>query len=192
MKKNNAIILNDAALKKYNLTKKEFITLLCVNNRIELVEYESSLFKKRLVCDKDGVHYLSSIGKQLLESCMNDTTSDGISEEKIIELAKKLQAVYPEGKKSGTTYYWRGNVGEIVRKLKGFYKRYGTTYTDEEIISATERYIKSFSNSTAYMQLLKYFIWKEKENGEEISELAAYLENVEQKQYNSDWETTLK
>jgi hypothetical protein len=54
------------------------------------------------------------------------------------------------------------------------------------------------------MQLLKYFIWKNKVTSEEVvrgrivgeverqSQLAAYLEDTEEKNLNQSWDTTLK
>jgi GntR family transcriptional regulator of arabinose operon len=62
----------------------------------------------------------------------------------------------------------------------------------------------SFNGNYQYMQLLKYFIWKNKVTGEEVvrgrivgeverqSQLAAWLENTEDKSSNNDWDLTLK
>lgn len=91
------------------------------------------------------------------------------------QLAIKLKEIYPKGKKPGTNYYFCSNVKEVVLKLNKFFKIYGE-YTDEEIIDATQRYIDSFQEDFTYMRLLKYFIYKESDNGG-ISELATLLEN---------------
>ena len=94
----------------------------------------------------------------------------------------------------GTTYYYKGNLQDIEKKLKSFKKRYGN-YTDEDIIKATENYIKSFNGNYTYLKLLKYFIWKdEKRDGETIatSVLADWIENEGQEDcLSNDWTSTL-
>ena len=82
---------------------------------------------------------------------------------------------------------------EIVKKLKGFFNKYGNTYSKEDIIKATKKYVNYYNSNLTYMQLLKYFIWKLKDNGEEISELASYLDNLDNEDVinNDDWLTNL-
>jgi hypothetical protein len=69
--------------------------------------------------------------------------------------------------------------------------KYGD-YPDEDIINATKKYVNSFNGNYQYMQLLKYFIWKNKVTGGELidgrvvgevekqSQLAAYIEDTEE------------
>ena len=113
----------------------------------------------------------------------------------IEELADKLRDIYPNGKIFNTNYYYRGNKGDIVNKLKTFFKRYGTKYTDEQIISATQKYVNSFNGNYTYLKLLKYFIWKdERLKGESVQSLLAdFIENESAEDTtNNDWTVELK
>jgi hypothetical protein len=64
--------------------------------------------------------------------------------------------------------------------------------------------VASFNGNYQYMQLLKYFIWKNKVTGEEVvrgrivgeverqSQLAAWIEDSEDKAGNNDWDVSLR
>lgn len=153
-------------------------------------------------------HYveLSQDGEFLVESIMADSSIGATppSEEHFKELANKLRALFPEGKKPGYAYTWRDSTSCIADRLKKFTLKYGN-YTDEEIIDATKRYVASFNGSYQYMQLLKYFIWKNKVTGGELvdgrmvgevekqSQLASYLDNTEESTpTHAEWDVELK
>ena len=113
-------------------------------------------------------------------------------------LAIKMQEIFPLGKKEGTSQYYRGNKKEITLKIKKFFKLYGH-YTDEQILQATQKYVDSFNGNYTFMRVLKYFIIKDvRKQGEEVnyveqvSELASYLENAGQEDYNKNWTAQLK
>ena len=53
-------------------------------------------------------------------------------------------------------------------------------YSDEAILEAAQHYVNSMSSDTTYMRTLKYFILKQNENKEEISDLASYIESYEE------------
>ena len=112
-------------------------------------------------------------------------------------MATRLKEIFPKGKKDGTNYYWADGVALIVRRLKLFFKKYGNTYTDEQIIQATEKYVQGFNGNYQYMRLLKYFILKEKIGAagevEGDSELISYIENFGQEDtLSNDWASTLR
>ena len=72
---------------------------------------------------------------------------------------------------------------------------YGTKYTDEQIINATQKYVNSFNGNYAYLKLLKYFIWKdERLKGESVQSLLAdFIENESSEDTtNTDWTVELK
>ena len=72
---------------------------------------------------------------------------------------------------------------------------YGTKYTDEQIINATQKYVNSFNGNYAYLKLLKYFIWKdERLKGESVQSLLAdFIENESAEgTTNTDWTVELK
>lgn len=113
----------------------------------------------------------------------------------IEELADKLRDVYPNGKIVNSNYYYRCNRQDIINKLKTFFKMYGTKYTDEQIINATQKYIDSFNGNYTYLKLLKYFIWKdERLKGESVQSLLAdFIENESSEDIaNTDWTVELK
>lgn len=110
-------------------------------------------------------------------------------------LAIKLRELFPEGKKAGTNYYWRDSVTTIAKKLKALVKKNGECFTDEQAITATKEYVSSFNGNYQYMQLLKYFISKQKAvDGtiEEESQLLSYIENAGQEaKHRDDWMSTM-
>ena len=115
-----------------------------------------------------------------LNSIILDSDKNIPEKDKITKLGEALMNIYPKGKKEGTIYYWRDSITNIVKRLQIFFKRYGNSYTDEQIINATKKYVESFNGDYRYMQLLKYFIFKDKRGLEVVenqSELASYLQN---------------
>ena len=147
---------------------------------------------------------LSQDGEFLVESIMAESNVGTTTDDRFTILANKLRELYPAGKKPGYAYTWRDSTSCIVDRLKKFVMKYGD-YSDEEIINATKRYVNSFNGNYQYMQLLKYFIWKNKVSGGELvdgrlvgevekqSQLAAYLEDTEEEAPKSvDWDIVLK
>ena len=145
---------------------------------------------------------LNETGEHIAES-MLASSSNAASEERCTQLAEKLREIFPSGKKPGYAYTWRDSVSCIADRLKKFFMKYGE-YTDEQVIEATKAYVASFNGNYQYMQLLKYFIWKNKVTGEEIvrgrivgeverqSQLAAWIEDTPDKNTNVDWDVELR
>lgn len=147
---------------------------------------------------------LSNTGEYVTDTLLAGSKTAGDSEDRYINLANKLRGLFPAGKKSGYAYTWRDSPSCIADRLRKFTAKYGD-YSDEDIVAATKKYVDSFNGDYKYMQLLKYFIWKNKTTGEEIvrgrivgeverqSQLAAWLEdNEEEMVVNHDWDVTLK
>ena len=110
-------------------------------------------------------------------------------EDRYDKLAKKMQEVFPSGKKQGTNLMWRDSKAIISKRLKAIVKKYNVEFTDEEAIEATQKYVNSFNSNYQYMQVLKYFISKKDlTTGEENSQFLSYLENAgSEKQLREDW-----
>ena len=119
---------------------------------------------------------------------------DGKEQDRFMLLADKLREIYPQGKKQGTNLQWRDSTVMISKRLKSLIKKYDVSFTDEEAVSATKRYVDSFHGDYRFMQVLRYFLWKDdKINGEEVSQFLSYLENNDEGQdNNSDWNTVLR
>ena len=193
--------LTDVACKKHGLLLSEGIALLAISTTTE--DTYKSLVDRGLITKANGTmqslnrkYSATEKGIALADELIADSEeSIAIKEDGIKELADKLRSIYPEGKMPGTSYYYRCNRADIVRKLKSFFRRYGE-YTPEQIIEATQRYVNSFNGNYTYLRLLKYFIWKdENKDGEvlSISQLADWIENKnEANAANSDWVTQLK
>ena len=146
---------------------------------------------------------LTSGGEFMVEGIMADSNTKS-PDDRFVNLANKLREIYPAGKKPGYAYTWRDSESCIVDRLKKFFLKYGD-YPDEDIIRVTKEYVNSFNGNYTYMQLLKYFIWKNKTTGAELvdgrlvgevekqSQLAAYLEDKEEeKKTTHEWDVELK
>lgn len=135
---------------------------------------------------------LTREGVELVESIFLNSEfkgNKGIDTDRYDELADKLRELYPKGRKEGTSYLWRDSHAKIANKLRTLVKKYNFEFTNEQAINATKRYIESFNGNYSYMQLLKYFILKkDKDTGEENSQLMSYIENEDcTDAANDDW-----
>ena len=110
-------------------------------------------------------------------------------------LADKMREVYPKGLKPGTNYQWRDSTAIIADRLMKLVAKYNIEFTDEEAVSATKRYIASFNGNYRYMQILKYFISKQKPvegaPAEQNSQFLSFLQNEEGTTENQDWTANL-
>ena len=146
---------------------------------------------------------VTETGEHIVESLMANSNVDSSSGDRFVTLANKLREIFPAGKKPGYAYTWRDSESCIADRLKKFFLKYGE-YSDEQIIQATKDYVASFNGNYQYMQLLKYFIWKNKVTGEEVvrgrivgeverqSQLAAWIEDAPEKSTAADWDVVLR
>ena len=132
--------------------------------------------KGYLIKDIFGYTFNSPSVVYFEEFCGSDFDID--VENRMYDLAKKLQALYPEGRKEGTSQMWRDSTEVIQKKLLKLVDEFKVSFTDEAAVDATKRYISEFGNNKTYMQLLKYFIFKQDfAKGEVTSQLLSYIEN---------------
>ena len=195
------IEVSDEICKKYNLSIEEALVLIGLKYSSQ--EVFQKLNKERFLLDlgssifnEETKYKLSRKANEAL-SCILAESTDIVAKRttNIEELADKLREIYPNGKIFNTNYYYRCNRQDIINKLKTFFKMYGTKYTDEQIINATQKYINSFNGNYAYLKLLKYFIWKdERLKGESVQSLLAdFIENESSEDTtNDDWTIELK
>ena len=195
------IEVSDKICEKYNLSIEE--TLVLIGLKYSSQEVFQKLNKERFLLDlgssifnEETKYKLSRKANEAL-SCILAESTDVVAKRttNIEELADKLREIYPNGKIFNTNYYYRCNRQDIINKLKTFFKMYGTKYTDEQIINATQKYINSFNGNYTYLKLLKYFIWKdERLKGESVQSLLAdFIENESSEDTtNTDWTVELK
>lgn len=144
---------------------------------------------------------LSETGEYVAEGIIASSNAKD-DDSRYINLANRLREVFPAGKKPGYAYTWRDSTSCIADRLKKFTLKYGD-YDDDKIVEAAKAYVQSFNGNYQYMQLLKYFIWKNKVTNEEVvrgrivgevekqSQLAAWLEDTEEKSNSQDWDIKL-
>lgn len=197
------ISLNKEACSSNGITLGEALLMLAIANKADLKEAEQALIKKGYItADRDDLFQqigwrLTNKGTEIIDSVVLDSDKHQEPKDRLNSLATKLKEIFPKGKKDGTNYYWADGVALIIRRLKLFFKKYGDTYTDEQIIRAAEKYVRGFNGNYQYMRLLKYFIFKEKVGAagevEGDSELISYIENAGQEEdLRNDWTSTLK
>jgi len=190
------ITIDEAVCKKHNLSFAEVIGLLLVRNTnnayslLEKLENEEKIVKTGIPLQEDVLitgRWDDEVSAIILES---DNTIPSV--ESLTELASKLREVFPKGMKVGSSA-WRGNIREITLRLQKFFKLYGTQYTLDQIFDATKRYVETFNGDYSRMRILKYFILKhDKETGEDISDLANFLENDCVSDNADDWLVELR
>ena len=196
------ICLNKQIIDQYNMTIDEVLLMIVLENNVNLNEAQKVLISKGYITLNRNELFLpigwrlTNTGKDMLNTIIVDSDKHQEPQEKLTDLATKLKAIFPKGKKDGTNYYWSDGVPLVIRRLKLFFKKYGSNFTNEQIIQATEKYVEGFNGSYQYMRLLKYFIFKEKirANGEieGDSELISYIENAnEEENLKNEWTSTL-
>ena len=158
---------------------------------IQKVESKGRLRKE------DGVIEITGRGRLLMESILSKSKlhTTQIDLERFKILADKLRNIYPKGLKPGTNYQWRDSTAIIADRLIKLSAKYNVEFTDEEAVDATQRYVNSFNGNYKYMQLLKYFINKQRpvENApaEQNSQFLSFLQNTESITTTEDWTANL-
>lgn len=186
------ICLSKEGCQKNNVSIGEALLLLSIHNNVDLDIAQKELIKKGYItADRNDLFQqvgwrLTNKGTEVIDSVIVDSDKNQKPEDRLVQLATRLKEIFPKGKKDGTNYYWADGVALIIRRLKLFFKKYGDTYTDEQIIRAAEKYVRGFNGNYQYMRLLKYFIFKEKVGAagevEGDSELISYIENAGQEE----------
>lgn len=197
------ICLSKEGCQKNNISLAEALLMLAIHNNADLDAAQKELIRKGYItADRNDLFQqvgwrLTNKGTEVIDSVIVDSDKKSKPDERLTQLATRLKEVFPKGKKDGTNYYWADGVALIVRRLKLFFRKYGDTYTDEQIVKAAEKYVQGFNGNYTYMRLLKYFIFKEKVGAagevEGDSELISYIENFGQEDtLSKDWNTELR
>ena len=195
------ITIDDKIVEQKGLSLEEFLFLLFmkISNTSHSEIFEKLLQENKIYYNNEAKQtLLMDKTDDLVQTILLDSEKSKPEIEREELLAIKMQEIFPQGKKEGTSQYFRGNKKEVTLKIKKFLKLYGH-YTDEQILEATQKYVDSFNGNYTYMRVLKYFIIKDvRKQGEEgayieqVSELASYLENAGQEDYNNNWTAQLK
>lgn len=180
----------DEALYLLSVYKKKPINF----NTVQKAKVENKILK--FENPRDPVK-ITPKGQSFIESILAKSkihvSSDNL--ERYRDLADKMREVYPKGLKPGTNYQWRDSTAIIADRLMKLVAKYNIEFTDEEAVAATKRYIASFNGNYRYMQILKYFISKQKPvegaPAEQNSQFLSFLQNKESTTENQDWTANL-
>lgn len=118
-----------------------------------------------------------------------------MTDAELMDLAKKLKAMYPKGIMVDGIPWTEGPIF-IVRRLQEFFEKFGE-YPADEVEDAMLRYVTA-KRGSPYIRSLKNAIYKEvkKEDGttELQSDLYNYLENIPDDTipYDIDWTSELR
>ena len=202
------VTINEKVCLKHKLTLTEFLMALAVRTCQNVGEVLDNMLNREILVKQGEDYLITQHWSDVLDEVISDSSgSVEKSDEELLELAKQMRELYPQGKMKDrygrmTPYYYRCNNGEVVKKLKKFFTIFGSV-SDEDILDATKRYVASFQGNYTGMRLIKYFIIKDdvkpSEDGtghvEQISDLATFLENKESEGEegvnNDDWTTKL-
>lgn len=195
----------EAKYDRFDIAELLYLLSLYEGNEISKGTIEDCKIKGYI----DEFGYITKRGRDVIESFQihtNLSPNNSVAQNKSIKslfnkyivLADKLRELYPRGKKDGTNIQWRDSSSIIAKKLAYIAVNYNFTFTDEEAISATKKYIESFGDDRRYMQVLKYFIAKQVPQGdgtlEYKSEFMSYIEalreNPDDIQDDGVWDNT--
>lgn len=197
------VTIETNAMIKHGTCIGEVLVLLEILNGVNHAQVLDNLVKKGYITAATGQKFLTQKTYALTDKAkalLEDVNLDSLDSDKpktrdIESLAVKLKEIFPKGKKPGTSQYWTEGVALIVKRLRIFFKKYGEDYTDEQVLSAAEKYVKSFNGDYSYMRTLKYFIWAEKPNKagevESTSDLLTFMENAGEESIGNDWKDML-
>lgn len=188
------IVISPKGCKNNNIEVPDIILLLRYVVPSNEEQSLNTLIKRGFITaytDSQAKWRVTSKGMELLESVFIESDKEDKSMEELLDIAEELKSVFPQGKKEGTSNYWAESKLLIVKRLKIFFKKYGSEYTKEQIIEAAKKYVEGFNGNYQYMRTLKYFIFRDRNNLGEVepsSDLLTYIENAGQEQnLKEDW-----
>ena len=184
----NLLQIDKSVLKQYSIRLTEYFFMMILmyypNTRISIDL--SNLLENGFIIENDVGCSLTDIGLDFIKEVETMSVTKNISNKDIELLAEQMRLMFPEGKKQGTTKYWRDNKSNVEAKLKTFFKKYGH-YDSELILKATQKYIDSFGDNKQLARILPYFILKD-----DNSDLLTTLENIDEVTANNEgWTSTL-
>lgn len=198
--------INTDCLKKQGFSVQEALGILLIKTGANIHELFNHLeaSEKIVRTSVSGSYLIPHKTNNDLEEALNDSEGTLPSDSDLIEIVSAMREVFPKGAKpkdDGTTsnWMWRGNTKDLVRALKSFITDYGI-YTKEDFVKAAEKYVRSFNGDYRKMRILKYFIVKNehktREDGtgyiERVSELANILENLDDENIDTNWDTEMR
>lgn len=197
------LVLRTEVFNRNKVTLEEVLSMIVVATNSNIEKGKQSLIEKGLLYEVSGNLFekklnFSTAGKNILNEIILDSNEKvpKAGNTKLSDLVGSMRALFPKGyqQHNPDRYPWRGSPKEIEERMRGFFNMFGTDYEYEDIIKATERYVKRSINDP-YMKTLPYFIWSKQEGPLKsllASELAIMKEgDEEEKQEGEDWKTNI-
>lgn len=195
------VIISPEGCRRNNMDVPDILLLLKYSMPSNEEQSQKKLIEMGLITAERDQNYqptgwrVTKKGLELLESVFVESDKEDKSMEELLEIAEVLKSIFPQGKKDGTSNYWAESKLLIVKRLKSFFKRYGSEYTKEQILEAARKYVEGFNGRYQYMRTLKYFIFRDRNSlgeAEASSDLLTYIENAGQEQnLKDDWISTM-
>lgn len=169
------ITINTEVLQKEGLSLDDFLVLLIGCYYVNYKEVLDRLIDKGIV-QPDVFNKMSMVMSNKTRDYMARILTE--SDSRVIdsgidfdELARKLQAIYPQGNKPGTTYSWTDKTETIAQKLRTLMVKHDFSFTEEEAIRATKEYVGSFEEDSKRMLILKNFLLRTNVINQEIESM---------------------
>lgn len=191
------IEFNDTILSKYKLTQAQYLFLWALAKSEDFnSEVEELINRGFIQKTADNSYTIREDELMVLENIyLKSSKKNKKDDNYYTELAMALKELYPKGRKPGTNTMWRGNTVEIVKKLKTLEISYNFTFTFDQAVAATKRYVESFNGKYDNMRVLKYFLLKTvpevSADGERrltvVSDFMTFVENENQEDFDTNW-----
>ena len=182
--------LPEPILDRFSISEEEFCYLYSRLNGGEYSISQSLLCKGIGKPNKNGELYLTQKDENYMKKILSELNKYNRLmkrleiDERYISLAKKLREMFPKGVRPGCSKHWRSSSIIVAKKLQKLNVEYGISFTDEEALDATKRYIDSFKGVYSYMECLEYFILRQLPSFK--SNFIEFLENPEAGEEDSD------
>lgn len=180
------LTIDEKVCAKHKLSLNEVLTVLVAGRTEDFQKTLDDLVKREVLVYQDNKYFVTQHWNDEIEDILADSIKPSeITEERLRNLATKMRDAYQSNaaedilnvpkKLSSSGDHYRSSTAEVMNRLKKFFNDFGD-YSDEDILDAEKRYLKSFRGNYQYLKLLKYFIWK-KDSDFPTSLLADFLEN---------------
>lgn len=190
------IEINEDILRRYKLSISQYLILWAFMKSTDIAADFQNLVERKIIQKEDKEFCIAPEEASVVENIyLKSITKDSKGEDYYTDLAVALKNVYPKGRKPGTNTMWRGNTVEIVKKLKTLESVYHFTFTFDQAVEATRKYVESFNGNYDKMRVLKYFLLKTVSEPDEdgklkstvVSDFMTFVENEDQVEEASNW-----
>lgn len=195
------VIISSEGCRRNGMDITDILLLLKYSMPLNEKKSQKKLIENGLITTDRDENYqpigwrVTKKGLDLLESVFIESDKEDKNMEELLDIADGLKTIFPQGRKEGTSNYWAESKLLIAKRLKSFFKRYGSNYTKEQILEAARKYVEGFNGRYQYMRTLKYFIFRDRNalgETEASSDLLTYIENAGQEQnLKDDWISTI-